>query len=240
MFLTTGEGVIAVDAPPSIGENFLKAISETTDEPITHVIYSRSHADHIAAAGMFPNDATYIAMKKQRLHCKGLPTLTGLTPMVCSWGGSAVPMPTVTFPDKYTLTVGSQTLELEYRGPNHNPGNIFIYAPKQKMLLLIDVVFPGWSPFLELAITTSPFEYIKSHDDILSYDFDTLVSGHLGVWVHVRMWKSKRSTCWTFKPTPPRRCKASTSLAWPRRPVSITHGCCSAPTSTDSQKNAPN
>ena len=62
--------------------------------------------------------------------------------------------------------MGSQTLELEYRGPNHNPGNIFIYAPKQKVLLLIDVVFPGWSPFLELAITTSPFDYVKSHDDI--------------------------------------------------------------------------
>ena len=57
-------------------------------------------------------------------------------------------MPTVTFPDKHTLTVGSQTLELEYRGPNHNPGNIFIYAPKQKVLLLIDLVFPGWSPIL--------------------------------------------------------------------------------------------
>lgn len=38
MFLVTGEGVIVVDAPPSIGQNYLNAINEVTDEPITHVI----------------------------------------------------------------------------------------------------------------------------------------------------------------------------------------------------------
>lgn len=43
MFLTTGQGVIAVDAPPSIGQNYLNAISEVTEEPITHVIYSHTH-----------------------------------------------------------------------------------------------------------------------------------------------------------------------------------------------------
>ena len=55
MFLTTGEGVIAVDAPPSIGEKYLQAIAEVTDDPITHVTYSHPHADHIAAASTFPS-----------------------------------------------------------------------------------------------------------------------------------------------------------------------------------------
>ena len=54
MFLTTGEGVIVVDAPPSTGENILTAIASVTDEPITHVIYSHTHNDHIAAAGLYP------------------------------------------------------------------------------------------------------------------------------------------------------------------------------------------
>ena len=57
------------------------------------------------------------------------------------------PLPTVTFTDKYTLEVGNQILELEYHGPMHEPGNIFIYAPNHKVLMLIDVVFPGWIPF---------------------------------------------------------------------------------------------
>ena len=46
MFLVTDEGVVAVDAPPTIGTNYLKAISEVTDKPITHVIYSHDHIDH--------------------------------------------------------------------------------------------------------------------------------------------------------------------------------------------------
>ena len=50
MFLVTDEGVVAVDAPPSIGANYIKAISEVTDKPITYVIYSHSHLDHIGAA----------------------------------------------------------------------------------------------------------------------------------------------------------------------------------------------
>ena len=57
MFLVTDEGVIAVDAPPTIGKNYLKAISEVTDKPITHVIYSHAHIDHIGAAGIFPKNA---------------------------------------------------------------------------------------------------------------------------------------------------------------------------------------
>ena len=34
MFLATGEGVIMVDAPPSIGQNLLKAVAEVT-RPMT-------------------------------------------------------------------------------------------------------------------------------------------------------------------------------------------------------------
>lgn len=41
---------------------------------------------------------------------------------------------------------GNQTLELRYDGENHARGNIYIYAPAQKLLVLIDVVFPRLGP----------------------------------------------------------------------------------------------
>ena len=176
MFLTTGEGVIVVDAPPSIGENILKAIKETTDEPITHVIYSHSHADHIAAASMYPEDAIYIAHEETASRL----ARQGSFEFGLFVGGSDVPDPTITFSDSYTLTVGTQTLELEYKGPAHRPGNIFIYAPEQKVLMFIDVIFPGWTPFKWLAVAEDVPAFIDAHDWILSYDFDTLISGHVG------------------------------------------------------------
>lgn len=179
MFLTTGEGVIVVDAPPSIGPNLLVAIAEVTDEPITHVIYSHSHADHIAAAGLYPAEATYIAHAETASNLALDPGESREYEFGVFVGGSAVPEPTITFTDNFILEVGNQRLELTYSGPNHNRGNIFIYAPKQKVLMLVDVVFPGWSPFKDLAITEDVPTYIRSHDDILAYDFDTFVGGHI-------------------------------------------------------------
>ena len=61
MFMVTDKGVIAVDAPPTIGKNYLKAIAEVTNKPVTYVIYSHAHLDHIGSANIFPKNATYIA-----------------------------------------------------------------------------------------------------------------------------------------------------------------------------------
>ena len=166
MFLTTGEGVIAVDAPPSIGENYLKAIAEVTDEPITHVIYSHTHNDHVGSMSMFPDDAVYIA------HQDVVDTLAKRS-------DPNRPVPTVTFEDKYTLEAGNQKLELAYYGPMHESGNIFIYAPNQKVLMLVDVIFPGWVPFKDLAMAQDVTEFLAAHDKVLEYDFDTYIGGHL-------------------------------------------------------------
>src|SRR4051812_50114167 len=40
MFVVTGDGVIAVDAPPTLGHKILRAIRGVTSRPITHVVYS--------------------------------------------------------------------------------------------------------------------------------------------------------------------------------------------------------
>ena len=179
MFLTTGKGVIVVDAPPTIGDKVLSAIAEVTDESITHVIYSHSHADHIAAASMYPPDAVYIAHEETAKRLSGQEGGSRLAPFGAFVGGGPVPVPTVTFSDNYVLEVGTQKLELSYRGVNHIPGNIYIYAPMQKVLMFIDVVFPGWTPFKYLAITENVPGYIAAHDEILTFDFETLISGHL-------------------------------------------------------------
>jgi glyoxylase-like metal-dependent hydrolase (beta-lactamase superfamily II) len=175
MFVTTGAGVIVVDAPPSIGANILTAIAEVTDEPITHVIYSHSHADHISAAGLYPEDATYIAHEETAAQLlRDRPFPYGIFV-----GGGPVPPPDVVFSDSFTLTVGTQTLELDYRGPNHEPGNIFIHAPAQGVLMLVDVIFPAWSPFADLGLAEDVPGYYQAHEDVLGFDFDVFIGGHL-------------------------------------------------------------
>ena len=78
------------------------------------------------------------------------------------------------------MQIGNKTLQLDYYGNNHSPGNIFIYAPNHKVLMLVDVIFPGWVPFPYLAEVTYIVGVINAHDIVLNnYDFDTFVGGHL-------------------------------------------------------------
>jgi glyoxylase-like metal-dependent hydrolase (beta-lactamase superfamily II) len=173
MFMVTDQGVVAIDAPPTLGDKYLRAIAEVTDKPVSHVIYSHAHLDHIGAAGIFPQNATFIAQQEtanELQRAMNVATNTSAVP----------PVPTVTFPENMTLQFGNQTLQLDYHGTNHLPGNIFIYAPNQKVLMLVDIIFPGWVPFVYLAIAKDTAGFIEAHDIALNnYDFDTIVAGHL-------------------------------------------------------------
>jgi glyoxylase-like metal-dependent hydrolase (beta-lactamase superfamily II) len=166
MFLTTGKGVIAVDAPPTLGEKYLQAIREVTDEPVTHVVYSHQHADHIGAAHLFPKTAKIIAHEQTAGMLRELKDPNR-------------PVPDTVFDKRHVLNHGNQVLHLEYHGNNHEPGNIFIHAPKQKVLMLVDIVFPGWVPFKNLAVSDFIPGFEQAHEEALRYPFETYIGGHL-------------------------------------------------------------
>ena len=89
------------------------------------------------------------------------------------------PVPTKTFNKKLVLNEGGQRLELSYEGNTHVEGNIFVYAPAQRVLMVVDLIYPGWVPFRRLALSNDIGGWIKGHDDIDDFDFDVLVGGHL-------------------------------------------------------------
>ncbi|MGW5656641.1 MBL fold metallo-hydrolase [Streptomyces humi] len=172
MFLTTRRGVVLVDAPPTIGHNLLRAIDDVTrangrPNRVTHLVYSHSHADHIGAAGLFGTDVVRIS------HA----ATAGLLARAADPNR---PLPTVTFQDKYQLKVGGETLRLAYHGPNHSPDNIFVHAPEYATLMLVDVLYPGWVPFKNLAVSQDIPAWIKAQSIAMDYPWQTFVGGHLG------------------------------------------------------------
>lgn len=181
MFLTTGEGVIVVDAPTSLGEKYLQAIAEVTNESVTHLIYSHTHTDHVGSAGMFSDVPVIIAQQQaaEHLTAKSDPNR---------------PVPTVSFDETYTLEVGNQTLELYHIGNYHSKGDTIIYAPAQKVAMIVDYFHPGGAPFKNFGITQDMGVHIATFDVLLEmFDDDVIfVSGHetiLGTKQHITEYK---------------------------------------------------
>ena len=179
MFLTTGEGVIVVDAPMDLGDKIQQAISDVTSEKITHFIYSHIHKDHVGSAGILPEDTTYISHidTAEHLAMKNDPQR---------------PVPTVTFDDQYTLMVGDQVLELLYLGAFHSKGDIVIYSPTHKAIVAIDLFHPNAAPFQYFGITRDIGEHIAVHDKLLAMDWEIMISGHepiLGTPEHLKFNK---------------------------------------------------
>jgi glyoxylase-like metal-dependent hydrolase (beta-lactamase superfamily II) len=163
MVADTGEGLVAFDAP--WGTEYAAALRQVSAAPVTHVVYSHSHFDHIGGAGHL-----------------GAPTVVAhqaTAEILRRHADRRRPAPTVTFDREMTIDAGPHRIELRYHGPNHQDGNIFIYLPRQRVLMLVDVVVPGWVPFHALGGATDVAGYMDAHDAALSYPFDTLVAGHL-------------------------------------------------------------
>jgi glyoxylase-like metal-dependent hydrolase (beta-lactamase superfamily II) len=166
MFLVYEDGVVMVDAPQTLVSAIPKAIAEVTNKPITHLIYSHSHADHIGGATGLGGRPIIIAHEETKK-------------LLARANDPQRPLPTTTFNDAYTLNVGSHRLELSYHGDGHEPGNIFIYAPAQKVLMVVDVIFPGWMMWRRFAVAHDIPGVFAQVEEIKTFDFETLVSGHV-------------------------------------------------------------
>jgi glyoxylase-like metal-dependent hydrolase (beta-lactamase superfamily II) len=167
MFLVYERGVVVIDAPPAYAARISQAIAEVSDKPITHIIYSHSHSDHIGGAKSLVEQRPVIVAHGETLR------------LLKRAADPNRPLPTVTFSDKYKLRVGNQVLELSYHGNAHEPGNIFIYAPAQRVLMVVDVVFPGWMPWRRFALAQDIPGYFEQVEKIRKMDWDTLIGGHV-------------------------------------------------------------
>ena len=167
MFVVTNDGVVVVDAPPSYADQLPAAIREVTDKPVKYFVYSHHHNDHTGGSAVFGDDVIRVGheLTAQELRRKGDPNR---------------PVPTVTFSDSYTLKLGNQQVELRYPGLQHSPGNIFIYLPTQKVLMLVDVLYPGSVPFKDFAVAASVSGYFHAFDQAREYDFEYFQGGHVG------------------------------------------------------------
>lgn len=165
LFIVTGQGVIATDpVSPRVAELYAKAIREVTDQPVRYVIYSHDHTDHIAGGAVFARTAQFIAHENARAN-------------IVARGNPEIVVPQVTFKDEYALRLGGKEVRLLYFGENHSNSNIAIFLPAERVLMLVDMVYPGSVPFRDLP-GTDIRKFLATLRKVKELDFHTLVYGH--------------------------------------------------------------
>ena|SRR3989442_15067704 len=70
-YQSTSDGVVLLDAPPSIGHNIQRVVDEIASangvsNKVTYLIYSHHHADHVGASSLFDKSVTRIGHEETR------------------------------------------------------------------------------------------------------------------------------------------------------------------------------
>jgi glyoxylase-like metal-dependent hydrolase (beta-lactamase superfamily II) len=171
-FLTTPDGVVLFDAPPTIGHNLQRAIDEIAkakgvSNKVTYLVYSHHHADHAGASSLFGKDVVRVGHEETRR-------------LLLRDDDPARPAPEETFSDRRTLRIGGERIELAWHGSNHTPDNSYIHFPDHDTLMLVDIVNCGWAPVYISNLTEDIPGYVAAPARALTYPWRNYIGGHLG------------------------------------------------------------
>jgi len=170
-FLKTGAGVIVFDTPPSFSRKLPKVIKQhAPNEVIKYLVYSHGHSDHVGGASAFSDiqDLQVVAQLK---------TAGGIK----EGGNPGILPPTITFQDQHNFSLGGEKVELTSASFHSENADVLIYLPKQKFIMAVDTITPGEAPFMGFGATADIGEYLKFFDEVLRYDFDIILSGHVSI-----------------------------------------------------------
>ena len=124
--------VILIDTKlPGWGAAVTEAIVQITDLPVTTIIASHAHADHVGSNGEFPDAQLIIAHENTAANMARV-------------DADAAGRPTQTFTDRFSLLDGFDRIDLYYFGPAHTDGDIVVVFPEKGVAYLGDL-FPSKS-----------------------------------------------------------------------------------------------
>jgi cyclase len=85
-----------------------------------------------------------------------------------------VTLPTMTFDRSLILHRKSRVVEILWLGKAHTDGDVFVYLPKEKVLVTGDALH-GWTPYMG---DSYPYDWIETLDAAEKLDFDQVIGGH--------------------------------------------------------------
>src|SRR5438067_11038532 len=114
-------GVTVVDAKnPGWGQPILDKIKELTPKPVTLMINTHTHGDHVSGNVEFPATVDVVVQEN---------TKTNMEKMDIFKQNNGKGMPKKTFTDTMTLGSGKDRVDLYYFGRGHTNGDAWIVVP---------------------------------------------------------------------------------------------------------------
>jgi len=167
----TETGVVLVDTKlPNNGEAILTQVRRVTDKPITTIINTHTHPDHIGSNDYFPASVEVVTHENTRKWMAANPRVASNPAM----------MPDRTFTERLTLGSGDDRIDLYYFGAGHTDGDAFIVFPARRAMAAGDVFAWKMAPLIDpmaggsvLALPDTLEKAVKGIPNV-----DTVIEGH--------------------------------------------------------------
>jgi glyoxylase-like metal-dependent hydrolase (beta-lactamase superfamily II) len=182
-FIVTPAGVVVIDAlgSPQLAKELLDEIARVTPQPVTHVIVTHYHADHIYGLQEFRRRGVRILAHRAALDYLNSDTaasrLQASRADLAPWIDAHTQLVT---PDQWLdgateLVLGGTRIQVQPVGPAHTPEDLVVFLPGERVLFAGDMVFRGRVPFVGQADSR---QWIAALDLLLKMDPAVEVPGH--------------------------------------------------------------
>ena len=170
VFVTQG-GVVLVDTKlPNNGEPILNQVRTVTDKPVSVIVNTHSHPDHIGSNEYFPASVEVVTHENTRKWMAANPRVAS----------NPAAMPDRTFSDRMTLGSGDDRIDLYYFGAGHTDGDAFVVFPARRAMCAGDLFAWKMSPLIDPmaggSVLALPGTLEKAVQGIP--DVDTVIEGH--------------------------------------------------------------
>ena len=177
-------GVTVVDTKnPGWGQPLLTKIKEITNKPVTTIINTHTHGDHVSGNVDFPASVDVVTHVNTAAHMKTMTPVTSIpNPPVnvfAQHGGRGLAKRT--FTDTMTLGSGNDRIDLHYFGRGHTDGDAWVLFPALRVLHAGDIFSGKNFPLLDYNHGGSgvaiPETLMKAYG-MASKTADSIITGH--------------------------------------------------------------
>jgi cyclase len=175
-------GVIVVDTKnPGWGQPILDKIKEITDKPVTTIVNTHTHGDHVSGNVEFPATVDIVVHENTKANMEKMMSPPGMptNPNVFQ-ASNGKGMPKRTFKDRMTLGEGPDHVDLYYFGPGHTNGDTWVVFPALRVAHAGDIFSGKNLPLLDTNNGGSGLQIgdtlAKAHAGIRNVD--SVITGH--------------------------------------------------------------